>query len=40
MNPEIPGTLSRIIARALERRPEARWASATELLHALEQVEA
>jgi eukaryotic-like serine/threonine-protein kinase len=40
LNPEIPGTLSRIIARALERRPEARWASATELLHALEQVEA
>ena len=28
------------IARLTERRPEARWASATELLHALEQVEA
>ncbi|MFL5494232.1 MAG: protein kinase domain-containing protein [Gemmatimonadales bacterium] len=40
VNPEIPGPLSRIILRALERRPENRWASATELLHALEQVEA
>jgi HAMP domain-containing protein len=40
VNPEIPGSLSRIIARALERRPENRWPTATELLHALEQVEA
>jgi hypothetical protein len=39
VNPDIPASLSRIIARALERRPENRWASATELLHALEQVE-
>jgi eukaryotic-like serine/threonine-protein kinase len=38
LNPEIPGALSRIILRALERQPEKRWASATELLHALEQV--
>jgi eukaryotic-like serine/threonine-protein kinase len=40
VNPEIPGSLSRLIARALERRPENRWPTATELLHALEQVEA
>ena len=39
VNPDIPGALSRIISRALERRPENRWATATELLHALEQVE-
>ncbi|HEX3233427.1 MAG TPA: protein kinase [Gemmatimonadales bacterium] len=40
LNPEIPAALAHIIAKALERRPENRWGSATDMLHALEQVEA
>jgi HAMP domain-containing protein len=38
INADIPPALSAIILRALERRPEERWASAAELLAALEQV--
>jgi serine/threonine protein kinase len=38
LNAEIPEALSRAILRALARRPEERWPSAAELLHALEQV--
>jgi serine/threonine-protein kinase len=38
LNPEVPESLGQTILRALARRPEERWASAAELLHALEQV--
>jgi serine/threonine-protein kinase len=38
LNPDVPAALSRIILRALARRPEDRWASAADFLHALEQV--
>ncbi|HEY8197433.1 MAG TPA: protein kinase [Gemmatimonadales bacterium] len=38
LNPDIPPAFSRAIIRALARRPEDRWPTATEFLHALEQV--
>jgi eukaryotic-like serine/threonine-protein kinase len=38
LNPDVSATLSKVILRALARRPEDRWASAAELLHALEEV--
>ncbi len=38
LNPAVPQELSRIILRALARRPEERWATATELLRALEKI--
>ena len=38
LNPEVPPPFSRTILRALARRPEDRWASASEFLHALEEV--
>ncbi len=38
LNPEVPAALSRVILRALARRPEDRWQSAGELLRALEGV--
>jgi serine/threonine protein kinase len=36
--PEVPAELSRVVLRALERDPDRRYANATELLQALEQV--
>lgn len=38
LNPDVPPDLSRIILRALARRPADRWATAADLLHALEKV--
>ena len=38
LNPEVPAALSRIILRALARRPEDRWPSAADFLHAVEPV--
>jgi serine/threonine protein kinase len=38
LNDEVPESLSRVILKALERRPGDRWATAAQLLHALEQV--
>ncbi len=38
LNPDVPESLSRVILRALSRRPDDRWASAPDLLHALESV--
>ncbi|HEX6106517.1 MAG TPA: protein kinase [Gemmatimonadales bacterium] len=38
LNPEVPAPLTRVILRALSRRPEDRWQSAAEFLHALETV--
>jgi HAMP domain-containing protein len=38
LNPVVSPELSRIILRALARRPEDRWANATELLRALEKI--
>jgi HAMP domain-containing protein/tRNA A-37 threonylcarbamoyl transferase component Bud32 len=38
LNAEVPDTLARVILRALERRPENRWPTAVQFLHALEQV--
>ena len=38
LNPDIPPPFSRAIVRALARRPEDRWPTATEFLHALEEV--
>ena len=38
LNPDVPPELSRIILRALARQPSDRWATATELLRALERV--
>jgi serine/threonine protein kinase/HAMP domain-containing protein len=38
LNPDVPPSFSRVILRALARRPQDRWASAAELLHALEAV--
>jgi serine/threonine-protein kinase len=39
LNPEVPDSLSVVILRALARRPDDRWPSATELLRALEGVQ-
>ncbi len=38
LNPEVPQELSRIVLRALARRPEDRWSTATELLRSLEKI--
>jgi serine/threonine-protein kinase len=38
LNPEVPEALSRIVSRALARRPEDRWQNALDLLRALETV--
>jgi serine/threonine-protein kinase len=38
LNPEIPPTFSKVILRALAKKPEDRWGSAGEFLHALEEV--
>jgi serine/threonine protein kinase len=38
LNPDVPEALSRVVARAIERRPEERWQSALDLLRALETV--
>jgi HAMP domain-containing protein len=38
LNPDVPPTLSKLILRALARRPDDRYASAADLLHALEAV--
>ena len=38
LNADVPETLSRVILRALERKPEDRWPTAVQFLHALEQV--
>jgi HAMP domain-containing protein len=39
MNADVPEALSRVILRALARRPDDRWPSAAELLRALEGVQ-
>jgi serine/threonine-protein kinase len=39
MNADVPESLSRVILRALARRPDDRWPSAAELLRALEGVQ-
>jgi eukaryotic-like serine/threonine-protein kinase len=38
LNVEVPESLSRVILRALSRKPEDRWPTAGQFLHALEQV--
>ena len=38
LNPDVPQVLSRVVLRALARRPEDRWQSALDLLRALETV--
>ena len=38
LNPEVPPALGRVILRALARRPQDRWPSATALLEGLESV--
>jgi HAMP domain-containing protein len=37
LNPDVPDALGEAILRALARRPEERWSSAREFLHALEE---
>ncbi|HKG34412.1 MAG TPA: protein kinase [Gemmatimonadales bacterium] len=39
LNPEVPESFSRAIVKALARKPEARWPSASDFLRALEAVE-
>ena len=39
LNPELPESFSRAIVKALARKPEARWPSASDFLRALEAVE-
>jgi eukaryotic-like serine/threonine-protein kinase len=39
LNPDVPDSLSVVILRALARRPDDRWPSATEFLRALEGVQ-
>jgi serine/threonine-protein kinase len=39
LNPEVPDSLSRVILRALARRPDDRWPNAAEFLRALEGVQ-
>jgi serine/threonine-protein kinase len=39
LNSEVPDSLSAVILRALARRPDDRWPSATEFLRALEGVQ-
>ncbi|HEY7636063.1 MAG TPA: protein kinase [Gemmatimonadales bacterium] len=38
LNPDVSAALSKVILRALARRPDDRWASAKDLLHALEAI--
>jgi serine/threonine protein kinase len=38
LNPQVPPALGRVILRALARRPEDRWQTASDLLHALEAI--
>jgi serine/threonine-protein kinase len=38
INPEVPSAFSRVILRSLARKPADRWQTASELLHALEEV--
>jgi eukaryotic-like serine/threonine-protein kinase len=38
LNRDIPESLSRVILRALARKPQDRWPTASQFLHALEQV--
>ena len=38
LNGEIPESLARVILRALARKPQDRWPTASQFLHALEQV--
>ena len=38
LNPEVPPTFSTVIRRSLARKPEDRWPTASDFLHALEQV--
>jgi serine/threonine-protein kinase len=38
LNPDVSPALAKVVLRALARRPEDRWASAADLLHALEAV--
>jgi serine/threonine protein kinase len=38
LNSEVPASFAQAILRALARRPEDRWQTASEFLHALEQV--
>jgi len=38
LNSDIPPPLSRAIVRSLARKPEDRWPTASDFLHALEQV--
>ena len=40
LNPEVPAAFAKAILRSLERKPADRWASASEFLHALEEVSA
>ena len=37
-NADVPESLARVILRALERKPDDRWPTAVQFLHALEQV--
>ena len=39
LNPEVPESFSRAIVKAVARKPEARWSSASDFLRALEAVE-
>jgi eukaryotic-like serine/threonine-protein kinase len=39
LNPEVPDSFGRAIVKALARKPEARWPSASDFLRALEAVE-
>ncbi|HET6836589.1 MAG TPA: protein kinase [Gemmatimonadales bacterium] len=38
LNPEVPPSFSQAIVRSLARRPENRWQTASEFLHALEEI--
>ncbi len=38
LNPEVPPAFSKVILRSLAKKPEDRWPSAGEFLHALEEV--
>jgi eukaryotic-like serine/threonine-protein kinase len=38
LNADVPPPLGRAIVKALARKPDDRWPSAAEFLHALEQV--
>jgi hypothetical protein len=38
LNREVPAAFARAILRSLERKPADRWQTASEFLHALEEV--